>query len=136
MGCDWCWFSFSGVSYPDTVGPKMFMQSSVWITYALVCQGGSTNHIICRGRGVFPQISPTTTTNIYLFQLLEQLQRDIRHSSCFKNLTHRKIKYLQIQINNKERRWYKRCHKAKNRSGKSALTGMRSYYCTWTTLYF
>lgn len=34
----------------------------------------------------FPQISLTTTTNIYLFQLLEQLQAYIRHSFCFKNL--------------------------------------------------
>lgn len=44
----------------------MFMQSSGWITYALVCQGGSTNHIICRGRGVFPTNQPHDN-NKYLF---------------------------------------------------------------------
>lgn len=66
----------------------MFMQSFIWTTYTpvtvFICQGDSTNHIICRGRGVFPTNQPHnnnkhlfisalgTATNIYKTQFLFQ----------------------------------------------------------------
>lgn len=94
-----------GLDYLHTSDDSLFVKVTAQIT------------LFAEVRESSPQISPTTTTNIYLFLLLEQLQRDLRHCFCFKNRIHRKIKYLQVQINKKER-W----------GCSDALTGIRSHY--------